>query len=294
MTQHYVARLLHGSVLICLEQKVVIFDDADLWASNSSPIHPQGNRYIKKGGKLFPCPSSVNTSTFFDLAPDEEVVTVIHKLCARIVLEYDFSFVTKSGFGLRPAEAEAMRLVSKYTSVAVPQIYHTNFSCEDDGFIEMSLVQGSPLEGKWDTMDAKRKESICRQTWDLISKIGYVPSQYEGKFQCVADGSPSKDPLLEDLQSLPRAITSDSDLGARIYERYLHFGGTRYEHELPDMLPRSDRAVFTHGDIAHRNIMVDENGNVTGIIDWKYAGWYPDYWEYAQILRPAFWGDWSI
>ncbi|PIG89649.1 hypothetical protein AARAC_008927 [Aspergillus arachidicola] len=143
-------------------------------------------------------------------------------------------------------------------------------------------------------MDEKREESICRQTWDLISKIGSVPSQYEGKFQCAADGSPSKDPLLEDLQSPPRAITSDSDLRACIYERYVHFGGRRYEHELPDMLPRSDRAVFTHGDIAPRNIMADENNNITSIIDWEYAGWYLDYWEYALILRPAFWGDWSI
>ncbi|KAB8214223.1 hypothetical protein BDV33DRAFT_196274 [Aspergillus novoparasiticus] len=162
----------------------------------------------------------------------EGVVTVIHKLCARVVLEYDFSFVTKSGFGVRPAEAEAMRLISKYTSVPAPKVYHTNFSSEYKESIEMSLIQGSSLEKTWDTMDEKTKESIYQ--------------------------------LLEDLR-------------ARIYERYLHFGGRRYEYELPDMLPRSDRA-----------------GNITGIIDWEYAGWYLDYWEYVQILRPAFWGDWSI
>lgn len=60
------------------------------------------------------------------------------------------------------------------------------------------------------------------------------------------------------------------------------------------MLLKSARSVFTHGDIAPRNIMVDENGNITGIIDWEWAGWYPDYWEYAQIMRPAFWEDWSV
>ncbi|KAB8210130.1 kinase-like domain-containing protein [Aspergillus parasiticus] len=228
----------------------------------------QGNRYIKKGGKLFPCSSSVNTSTFFDLAPEEEVVNVIHKLCASIVLEYDFSFVTKSGFGVRPAEAEAMRLISKYTSVPAPEVYHTNFSSEYKGAIEMSLIQGFSLEKTWDTMDENNKESICHQTWNFVSEIRTVPS-------------PHDDPLLEDLR-------------ARIYERYLYFGVRRYEHELPDMLPRSDRAVFTHGDIAPRNIMVDENTNITGIIDWEYAGWYPDHWEYAQILRLALWGDWSI
>ncbi|OJJ31906.1 hypothetical protein ASPWEDRAFT_745350 [Aspergillus wentii DTO 134E9] len=77
----------------------------------------EGNRYIKRGQTLFPCPSSVNASTFFDLAPDEEVVSVLAKPMARIILEYDFSIVTKSGHGVRPAEAEAMRLISRYTTV---------------------------------------------------------------------------------------------------------------------------------------------------------------------------------
>ena len=254
----------------------------------------EGNRYIKKDQTLFPCPSSVNIVNFFDLPPDEEVVTVLAKPMARMILEYDFSIVRKSGHGVRPAEAEAMRLISKYTSVPVPEVWETHFSSEYHGFIEMSLIPGSPLERTWDNMDEKSKESICRQTWDLISEIRSIPSQYEGIFQCAADGSPSKDPLLEDLQSPPRPLTSDSDLRARIYERYLHCGGSRYEHVLPNMLPKSDRAVFSHGDIAPRNIMADENGNITGIIDWEYAGWYPDYWEHAQIMRPAFWGDWSI
>lgn len=89
-------------------------------------------------------------------------------------------------------------------------------------------------------------------------------------------------------------LDRDSDLRARIYERYLHCGDSRYKHELPDMLLKSASSVFTHGDIAPRNIMVDENGNITGIIDWEWAGWYPDYWEYAQIMRPAFWGDWFV
>lgn len=60
------------------------------------------------------------------------------------------------------------------------------------------------------------------------------------------------------------------------------------------MLPKSNCTVFMHGDIAPRNIMVDDNCNITGLIDWEYAGWYPDYWEYAQIRSPAFRGDWKI
>ncbi|KAJ5587698.1 uncharacterized protein N7459_003463 [Penicillium hispanicum] len=71
--------------------------------------------------------------------------------------------------------------------------------------------------------------------------------------------------MLEDLKEPPRPLSSDSELRARIHERYLHC-----------------------------NVMVDEHNNITGILDWESAGWYPEYWEYAQIMRPAFWGDWSV
>lgn len=40
--------------------------------------------------------------------------------------------------------------------------------------------------------------------------------------------------------------------------------------------------VFTHGDLASRNILVDEDGHVTAVLDWENAGWYPEYWEYVR------------
>lgn len=40
--------------------------------------------------------------------------------------------------------------------------------------------------------------------------------------------------------------------------------------------------VFTHADLNPRNILVDENGKISGIVDWECAGWYPEYWEYTK------------
>lgn len=45
--------------------------------------------------------------------------------------------------------------------------------------------------------------------------------------------------------------------------------------------------VFTHGDFAPRNILV-EGDRVTAIIDWEFAGWYPEHWEYIRAFR-----DWN-
>lgn len=159
----------------------------------------------------------------------------------------------------------------------------------------MTIAPGMPLTEKWDKLDDDAKESICLQLWDLVAKIHTIapPPKLSGLYQCLADGSPSCDPMLEDLQWPPRPLRSDADVRARIYERYLRFGGLRYKDKLPRMLPRSERSVFTHADIAPRNVMVDAENRVTGLLGWEWAGWYPDYWEYAQIMRPAFKGNWS-
>ncbi|KAF4166919.1 hypothetical protein CNMCM6936_005828 [Aspergillus lentulus] len=135
---------------------------------------------------------------------------------------------------------------------------------------------------------------------EVITVLGkqYAPSRVHQSSKVLSNASPmgllSRDKLFDDLQEPGRPLMNDSDLRSRIYERYLHFGGSRYERELPDMLPRSDCCVFTHADIAPRNVKIDEQNTVTGILDWEWAGWYPDYWEYAQIMRPAFEGDFKV
>jgi thiamine kinase-like enzyme len=57
---------------------------------------------------------------------------------------------------------------------------------------------------------------------------------------------------------------------------------------------RSDhRIVFTHGDIAQHNILV-KDGQITGLLDWENAGWYPEHWDYIKFFeRPCKHMDWK-
>lgn len=44
------------------------------------------------------------------------------------------------------------------------------------------------------------------------------------------------------------------------------------------------RVRYTHADLSPRNILVDAAaGKITGIIDWEFGGWYPEYWEYTKM-----------
>lgn len=43
--------------------------------------------------------------------------------------------------------------------------------------------------------------------------------------------------------------------------------------------------MFTHGDFKAHNILVDDEGQLSGFLDWESAGWYPEYWEFTTTMR---------
>ncbi|KAF1999752.1 hypothetical protein P154DRAFT_563821 [Amniculicola lignicola CBS 123094] len=211
----------------------------------------------------------------------------------------DGDFVEKTGDRVRPREAVALRLVQQHTSVPVPTVHSQSFA-DDHGTIRMSYVDGDRLDKIWpDFEDCDEiKEDVCNRIWDLIYQFRTIPkpTEFANSFQCAADGTASTDVLIKALPTHSSdPLASDADLRQRIYERYWEFNGRRYEKELPDMLPRSDRTVFTHSDIAPRNIIIGEGGDcpIAGIVDWEDAGWYPEYWEYANIMKPTGDTDWQ-
>ncbi|KAG8156826.1 hypothetical protein KVR01_013239 [Diaporthe batatas] len=157
----------------------------------------------------------------------------------------------------------------------------------------MEKIEGTPLDQVWDGFDDNTKSHLCQDIWTIVQKLQGIPRPAEllHIYQCSTDGTPSDDVLIKDLNSPPTHLLSDEAVRARIYERYLYFNGRLYEGTLPDMLPRSEVSVFTHGDLTPRNIIV-EGSRVAGIIDWEDSGWFPDYWEYANIMKPSRDKDW--
>ena len=38
------------------------------------------------------------------------------------------------------------------------------------------------------------------------------------------------------------------------------------------------RICLTHNDLGPHNILVDDEWNITGIVDWEACAWMPEYW----------------
>ena len=183
-----------------------------------------------------------------------------------------------------------MQLVQSHTKIPIPTPLGSEFGA-DSGTIWMTFVPGVPLESCWDGLEDPIKERVCRQTWDIVEQLRHIPKpeHLQQSFLSYSDGTCSKDVLIADLEDPPRSLANSHAVRERICERYYHFYGRKYTvAELYCMLPDSDQSVFTHADLAARNIMVDDEANhITGIIDWERAGWYPDYWEYANLWKPS-------
>ncbi|GKZ35830.1 hypothetical protein AbraIFM66950_006628 [Aspergillus brasiliensis] len=48
---------------------------------------------------------------------------------------------------------------------------------------------------------------------------------------------------------------------------------------------RSYKVKFTHGDFKAHNILINDEGQLAGFLDWESGGWYPEYWEFTTAMR---------
>lgn len=187
-----------------------------------------------------------------------------------------------------PPEVEAMEFVAKHTTIPVPKIYALHPGEKDSIYIEMAYIQGKTLESAWaglsmeqkDTIfaDIKRHISCLRQLQPPAQDI--VSSAYQNPAYDCRIGARYFGPMNHDeFHSLARGHLRMEDvplLGDELAKTHT----TRYQTH------------FAHADLAPRNIIV-RGGRVAAIIDWAFAGWYPEYWEFTRAHYNYFDDEWE-
>lgn len=213
---------------------------------------------------------------------------VIHHSSNRYVVRHGDT-VTKyttypHGMGANdhPNEAITLRFIKEHTTIPVPKVISTDWDR-----ITMTYIQGQTLKEAWPTLTPTQRTGILSQLKDYIAQMRALRGLYLGRLDgqgvivpstMPRSGGPFKTmPELHNwLVRPPRRLQSESI----------------YWHQITTQLGAEYPIVFTHGDIAARNILVS-GGKVVALLDWEFAGWYPAYWEYVFTLRGLDNVDWE-
>lgn len=175
------------------------------------------------------------------------------------------------------SEPYAMQLVDRHTNVPVPKVYIAWTDKKGKTHLVMERIKGKELGPLWNRYSPEEKLEFSKQLKDYVTQYRAI------KPSCIAVGSADYSPFDNELFDLT---------GKGPFENVAKFHNSEckgYGMNLPNTMAKlknfhSSRAfdpVFTHGDLAPRNILI-RNGKIVGIVDWGSSGWYPDYWEYTS------------
>jgi serine/threonine protein kinase len=181
----------------------------------------------------------------------------------------------KSGPRVRAEEFEDLKYAR---SIGLPVPAAHEFLPEEQTIL-MDFVEGDTLESVWPTLSESEKESIARQLGQFISSMrsGRQDEVYIG-----AINGPARDcRRFSDYTGGP--FTDETSFNAFVCNIYKQCPKPIRDAFIASM--RTDHAIrFTHGDLSPRNIIV-KDGKLQAVVDWEFAGWYPEHFEYVKFFE---------
>ncbi|GJN80292.1 phosphotransferase enzyme family domain-containing protein [Purpureocillium lilacinum] len=223
--------------------------------------------------------------------PELEKSKANRSTAGRRVFEDGTDAIRKEGRVFRLSrEVEAMEFVASRTSIPIPQIIETHLDAEPTsagrsplGWILMKRMPGQNLGEAWSTMTETARERTESQLKSYIHQLRQLPSPRPG-YICSCSGGPAYDHRITNMSTCgPFATIGEfhDSLVAPIKDSPRPEWAEKYRKLLPD----THSVVFAHADLSWENILVDaESGDVTAVLDWEMAGFWPEWWEYRKAL----------
>ncbi|KAM3472486.1 hypothetical protein MY8738_008857 [Beauveria namnaoensis] len=161
-------------------------------------------------------------------------------------------------------------------SELLPQGYHRSYMLTSE-------LPGAALSLCMDAISDADYQRIQLQLQAYVSQIRDIPQTVNPDFAiCDTRGEACRDPRIRDFTP----IGPFKDEAA--FSQKLRFPD--------DPSRRGHKIVFTHADLNPRNIIVNQvkdatgtlHWEVSGIVDWEAAGYYPEYWDCTKSMFEGF------
>lgn len=202
------------------------------------------------------------------------------------------SLLLKGGEGAAVAEARNLAFAADVLHLAVPKVYHA-FKAQlplelgpgtaEGSFFVMEYIPGPTIEEIWDTLDKKQQESVADQVAAMIEAMQKMPLDLPPGPIGGSEGRRFQGPWFTDDGAGPFAtLQSLEDWYNHKVDICIKF------KQLPKRAPRFKfrGLVFSHQDIAPRNLILDKQGHVW-LVDWAWAGVYPPGFEQAALITQS-------
>ena len=175
-------------------------------------------------------------------------------------------------------EAKAMLFIAESNlDIPVPKVYFAEI-CDGTTIIEMDLIQGVVLDEVWPNISTEEKRSYAQQLRTIVDQLRSLQGAYIGSI----DHGPAADARRDTNRGGP--FSSQADFVGFLLSNTIAKAPKIYTKMLREQLSTPHKIVLTHGDLSPKNILV-RDGRIVGILDWEFAGWYPEYWEFVQFFR---------
>ncbi|KAF3904628.1 hypothetical protein ABW21_db0205434 [Orbilia brochopaga] len=195
--------------------------------------------------------------------------------------------IIKYGVRTSQQEADTMTFVRTHTSIPVPRVYDFYHDEEGQGYIVMDYIRGDTLENRWKHLDSAAKDKIAAQLRRYMDELRRIPAPspvYIGG----ANRTQAKDIRNGVARGGPFVSETEFNewLLSRILPQVQRMLVVPYLREqlVAQTASKAHAIVFTHSDFHLGNIMV-EGDEVVGWLDWEFAGWFPEHWEFTKAMR---------
>jgi hypothetical protein len=180
-------------------------------------------------------------------------------------------------------ELEALLFVASHTTIPCPKIYRT-YRRSNGLFIEMEFIQGTNLETAWEAgVPEATKQNVGDSIRGFVEQLRALepPKDFavgSSQGRQLKDGRISFNPIpsfktIAEFHSFLESGLSPSE-SSELNEKH---GDCQQVY----------RTYFSHADICARNFILKDDGSLVWI-DWEFAGWWPEYWEYTKCYFAVF------
>lgn len=232
------------------------------------------------------------------------------KMVIRIPIGGQFGNLTGPAKEALESQVQTINCIRKYTDIPVPEVFHFDTTAQNEigaPYIAMSYISGKPVSHLWfdttgNTSLEDRRRNILKQLAQAMSqlnrlqfdKIGSLVTSCHELGPCY-DWDETEDGIVTVSSSGPFLTTTSflrNFLAPTNVKSPYAIGAAKVLEEMLPFLPHSSEYVLALPDYDSQNVMADEEGNITGLIDWdnvqtvpgfigclRYPGWITRDWE---------------